>query len=152
MVGFRSHAWLIRALALGGVAIALCAARADASILAPSPVGFDADQEFHEMGAAGAGAASHRQEEGPSKDSETPLEWVLQCLPASDANSGATSSSSSLGGAGAGGPVLMVSLVGPPTPDLRLLGWLQGEQRFALPMPPGTDLLRPPRDWQNFAC
>jgi hypothetical protein len=62
----------------------------------------------------------------------------------SSSSSSTSSSSPSSGGNGSAGAASMLSVAGASL-DLGLWGWLRGEQRFTLPSPPGTDLLRPPR-------
>lgn len=135
-------------LALVALSFALLAGdTAQAGIVLPQEVGFDAadlDQSFSATQSGGASSSSSSQrpigEDTPSPPGHEDLHTALPASPSS------SSSSTSTSGAGSS-PTLVVFTLSRTVlvPDDACLGRLAEECGLSLPMPPGTDLLRPPR-------
>jgi len=129
--------------------LALGAAQADASILLPEAPAVDVAALLAPVDdSAGAGAGTRNTDRSPSeKDAPNDAERLAQHLLPTEgpsSSSSTSSSSPSSGGHNSAGAASLHSVAATST-DLGLHGWLHGEQRFTLPTPPGTDLLRPPQ-------
>ncbi len=114
---------------------------ADASILLPAAPEFKLeDCGANDMG-SGADQAAEQADDADRSESH-----IL--LASTDAAPGSSSSGSSSPAGGFGStPVSAIDALVCSVPlDLQLMGWVTGSTRFSLPMPPGTDLLRPPQD------
>ena len=142
-------------MALGAFVYGFALSNADASILQPQAIVSDFDQllaqleDSEESSTAGNTASNSSADESlPAEDDQnTPHKArVLAGLlsPAHSPVEGSTtgSSTTSIGGS-ANTPIHSLSMT--TCPNLALVGWIQGEARFALPMPPGNELLRPPQ-------
>lgn len=124
---------------------------AQAGILLPQPIGFDAkdlDQSLSDNHASGSSSSSTPQEsqQWPPSDNDqqpSPLGLLNAPLPAGHSSSN-TSTSSSGGAAGSGMALCLLNGTISVTDDLAL-GRLAEDHGLSLPDPPGTDLLRPPR-------
>ena len=128
-------------------ALAVCAfvscwqvSSAHASILLPDAPEFNVD-EYGSNDFSGSGSGRQPAED---IDDHQPDESHLLLATDAPANSNSSGNSSSSGGvAGGSSPYALGHLRG--ASDLNLVGWVTNPARFALPMPPGTDLLRPPQ-------
>jgi len=77
-------------------------------------------------------------------DSPTPSEVVFIASQASPGGS-ASGTPSSMGGSGGTSGFTIYAGAAVTLFDRELVAWVDGEQRCALPVPPGNDLLRPPQ-------
>ena len=127
----------------------LALSTAQASIMLPEAKAIDVEKLVADTNEGAGSTSASRAHEAPfDKPSENPAESELVRLMAAALSpvEGSTSSNSTSGsGNGGSGNSPIQSLSFATIPNLALLGWIAGEARFALPMPPGTDLLRPPQ-------
>ena len=130
------------------LAFASWAGTAQAGILLPEQVGFDAKDLERSLSDEGAGSSRSSKNETPSWPSDnddqqrTPLGLLKSSLPTSSSSS---SSSSSGSGAVGSGVVLCIFNSTITIDDDAPLSRLAESHGLSLPDPPGTDLLRPPR-------
>ena len=135
------------------IALLACASGAQAGILLPQPVGFsegDLEKSLCAKLAGGASSTSSgdRNSQLPSQNSDdnspNPLGLLKVHLPIGGTSSSSSSSSSSTGGVGAS--MVVCSLNSTITiMDNTTLSRIADDRGIALPDPPGTNLLRPPR-------
>jgi len=128
----------------------LFAANAQGSIIVPVSSAVDVEAFLDDLAyGATCGAGTAGATADGSSLPEQPFELDLaQRLAATLSPTGGTTSStsnSSTGGTSGSGNTSIHSVSSVTLVDLDLVGWVQGEARFALPMPPGNDLLRPPQ-------
>lgn len=134
--------------ALAAVACVFCAAGARGSIIVPEADVIDVDELLADVDGASSSktlkTAWHTEQplESPS-DFELGQHLAAALTPLG--NSASNTSTSSTSGSGGLGNAPIHSSTTATMPDLELIGWTNGEARFALPTPPGNDLLRPPR-------
>jgi len=133
---------------LAAVACVFCATGARGSIIVPEANVIDVDELLADVDGAGSSGTSNT-----TRHAEQPLESLGelefgQHLAAG--NSTSNTSTSSTGGLGGLVNAPIHSSTTATMPDLDLVGWTNGEARFALPTPPGNDLLRPPQKCQLF--
>jgi hypothetical protein len=131
------------------VYLGLSATSAFASLCVPDVPEFDA-QLLAECGDSGGGMGESKSDSRPSAPASdedngrepTQLD-LLEAIP-TGSSSGSTTSSS--GTSSSGAFTLAVAIAASPVPDSPdVAGWVRGEARLALPMPPGNELLRPPQ-------
>jgi hypothetical protein len=117
---------------------------ASASIAVPNFLTFAADDLDHNAADSGCGTADDSQK-GRQNDQDRPDLPTRFALPSAPASMGGASSSSALTGGFAAAVAVNGQVSAVVQPAANVLGWLSGEQRLALPEPPGNDLLRPPQ-------
>jgi len=146
--GGHSRAWPAGCLLAMFVAM-VASSTAQASIICPEPaaIGFDDLLSASDAGASSASLGDSRSApaERPSQDGK--LRELARLLSPSAIPSGGSTSGTSASGSGASAS--SASALGSATAivlcDADVVRWVAGDERLALPMPPGNDLLRPPQ-------
>ena len=134
---------------VGGVVallILVVSSAARASIIQPDAPQFSLDAPVSVAINADAAGATAPPAEAPAKTpaEQQDLDQLFTQLAGGGNTSSSSSSSSSIGG-GAGANAALAYLPADILCDPSVAGWVSGEHRLALPMPPGNSLLRPPR-------
>ena len=137
------------------VCFALASVHVEASLIVPNVLAYDVDSICVEGTAAVCSISRHSndparnsQRYGQSPTGDDGLLLLLlskQALLMAEGSGMTGAQGPSSSGSGSGGMAPLGDPITACSPDVSLLGWLQGEVRLALPDPPGTDLLRPPR-------
>ena len=122
-----------------GLVVCLTAATSPAAILLPS----DWDGTTQTSGAMGSTDQSPAPVEDLYEDSSDECPQAPFLTPNSPSG-GSSSGASSAGGSGVPGSFAILSTASVSF-GVDLFGWTLSERRFALPMPRGNDLLRPPQ-------
>jgi hypothetical protein len=120
---------------------------AQASIEIPECSSFAFELNLDKSAAAGAGSSGHSSSpSAPQDESSRDKSELLNSLGAL-AHSGAPTgtSANSLGSGSASHPCAVRAANAVVIVDSNIAGWLSGEYRFAIPMPPVNSLLRPPQ-------
>lgn len=142
-------AWLAAMVAAAAGVVLSCASLSKAAIVTPTPIGFDAkdlDRTLNDN-KAGCGSSSKNSQQFPLEDRDQNSrhsEHLKAAIPSSQ-NSSSSSTTSTCGPAGSGVSLCMFNST-ITIADNFLLGRLPAEHGLSLPDPPGTDLLRPPRE------
>jgi len=131
-------------------AIALFTASAQGSIIVPVSSAVDVEAFLGDLASGascGAGTAGATADGSSLPEQPFKLDLARRFAATLSLTGGTTSSTSnsSTGGTSASGNAPIHSVSSVTLVDLDLAGWVQGEARFALPIPPGNDLLRPPQ-------
>lgn len=139
---------LLRPTTVAATAIVLglfAASVAHAGIVAPSQIGFSAEDLEQSLKPGGAGTASSSgrdSQSSPTNQQHDPVGLFRSSLPTSNSSSSSSSSSVGVGGSGSGVYVSNTTIILQDDPPL---GRLSEDRGLSLPDPPGTDLFRPPR-------
>ncbi len=143
------------AVLMAAVAIALgCANRASAGIIAPQQIGMNAEDlakwlaDKADDGAGSSESTSQARENSkrlPLDGHDLPVDPLGLHESQTPLGSNSSSSSTSSTGGPSSVPVVCVLDDAIATPDASPLGRLAEDHGLSLPVPPGTDLLRPPR-------
>ena len=146
---FRQH--LIAAVPLVVLTLFVVPLSASASIVMPDAVSPDVEQMLSSAEAASTSAATSSSGSNPTPSApynerdDSEQELLARLLTANSSTGGSSSgTSSSSGGANGSAPSALACDVS-PTSDADVVASIYGERHLTLPMPPGTDLLRPPR-------
>lgn len=141
MIG-RSVVWLA-ACALAVVLVSTFSAAAHASIVGPQTSAINLADLLPAAG-AGSSAGSHSAPaKVPSREGEKPVGlYSPTAIPSGGSTSGTSTSGSGASGSNVSALVSVAAIV---RCDGDVVRWVTGEERLALPMPPGNDLLRPPQ-------
>jgi hypothetical protein len=122
---------------------------AHASIVCPEPASVSLEDLLSAADAKSASScASHSApvEQSSQNEYERELARLLSLSPSAIPSGGSTSGTSASGsGAGASGVSALSFATAIVLCDADVVRWVAGDQRLALPMPPGNDLLRPPQ-------
>jgi len=102
----------------------------------------DLDKPESSSGASTGATPSEQPIERPSE--REPSRRLAAALSPTGSSPSNTSTSSTSGSSGTGSTPIY-SAAATTSLDLDWIGWCNGEARYALPMPPGNDLLRPPQ-------
>jgi len=122
---------------------------AQGSIVVPECQLFSVDVNLDACASTGAGSNAESSSPAPSTD-EDGNGHAYDRTTTQDAFSfggSSTGTSSSSSNSSGGSNTYAVRSTNADLVTDPAVGWLPREQRFALPMPPGNELLRPPQEW-----
>ncbi len=144
----HSLSWLV-GYCVAGSLVFIGGTPASASIMLPPPPGFSFE-DLNECETAGSSLGSNQSSNDKSSEDSSPQQ--SKPLIARDAfspggTSSGTSSTSPSNGSGGVSASELGSVAAVYFSKPAIFGWVFGEQRLALPTPPGNDLLRPPQRW-----
>ncbi|QEG36014.1 hypothetical protein [Bythopirellula goksoeyrii] len=122
------------------VLLLFSAEAAEASIMRPEMPEFKFEEIASDLGTS---APADPSPESPAEPSLA--EFVIHHALGSSGGSSSSSSSSPSPTSSSNSTLAINSLTVSSLADLSLTGWVCGEQRFSLPIPPGNDLLKPPQ-------
>ena len=142
---------LLAALVVASTSVLLATVReCKAGIVSPAPISFDAKDLERELSASNAhcgSSAPRNSQQAPLRDDGQDPNQPDHLKPGIPLNQNSSSSSSSSAGGPAGSVAALGVLSGTiAIADDSLLGRLAEDHGLSLPDPPGTDLLRPPRN------
>ena len=121
-----------------------------ASIVVPEGQPFSVDLNLDAGASTGAGSSDERSSPAAPSDEDRNRHDYDRATGQDAFSFGGSStgtSTSSSGNSGGSNTFAVRSVDADLFSDPAIAGWLSGERRFSLPMPPGNELLRPPQEW-----